>query len=70
MKIGLVGLGKMGYNLALNAIDKKHEVVAFDLSENVRAMAEKDGIGTVADLKKSRQFFASPSGNLADGTGR
>ncbi|MGG1600823.1 phosphogluconate dehydrogenase (NAD(+)-dependent, decarboxylating) [Paenibacillus naphthalenovorans] len=32
MKIGLVGLGKMGFNLGQNLIDRKHEVVAFDLN--------------------------------------
>lgn len=32
MKIGLVGLGKMGLNLGQNMIDHKHEVVAFDLN--------------------------------------
>ena len=30
MKIGLIGLGKMGYNLALNMIDKGHQVVAYN----------------------------------------
>ena len=75
MKIGLVGLGKMGYNLALNAIGKKHEVVAFDLSENVRAMAEKEGIGTVADLKNLASALQArrviwlmvPAGDPVDG---
>ena len=50
MQIGLVGLGKMGYNLALNAIGKGHSVVAFDLSEKTRAMANKDGIKTADAL--------------------
>jgi len=30
MKIGLIGLGKMGYNLALNFASKGFEVVAYD----------------------------------------
>jgi len=29
-KIGLIGLGRMGYNLALNMLDKDIEVVAYD----------------------------------------
>ncbi|MDD3712326.1 MAG: decarboxylating 6-phosphogluconate dehydrogenase [Candidatus Izemoplasmatales bacterium] len=29
-KIGLIGLGRMGYNLALNMLDKNIEVVAYD----------------------------------------
>lgn len=34
MKIGLIGLGKMGFNLGKNLIDHKHEVVAFDVNAN------------------------------------
>ena len=33
MKIGLIGLGKMGLNLGQNLMDHHHEVVAFDLNE-------------------------------------
>lgn len=33
MKIGLIGLGKMGLNLGMNLIDNKHEVAGFDLNE-------------------------------------
>ncbi|MDB5262811.1 MAG: hypothetical protein JWQ14_2092 [Adhaeribacter sp.] len=36
MKIGLIGLGKMGYNLALNLQNHQHEVVAYDIAkENI-----------------------------------
>ncbi|MEI4803765.1 decarboxylating 6-phosphogluconate dehydrogenase [Bacillus sp. FJAT-51639] len=45
MKIGLIGLGKMGLNLGQNLIDKKHEVVAFDL--NVNAVKEIEGYGAI-----------------------
>lgn len=38
MKIGLVGLGKMGLNMGKNLIDHKHEVVAFDV--NTKAIDE------------------------------
>jgi len=34
MKIGLIGLGKMGLNLGQNLLDHKHEVVGFDLNTN------------------------------------
>lgn len=36
MKIGLIGLGKMGFNLGLNMLDHKHEVVAFDINPKAR----------------------------------
>lgn len=32
MNIGIVGLGKMGFNLALNLIQHKHSVVAYDMN--------------------------------------
>lgn len=42
MKIGFLGLGKMGYNIALNAIDNDFEVIGYDVDENVRKKASKD----------------------------
>ncbi|WP_026695598.1 phosphogluconate dehydrogenase (NAD(+)-dependent, decarboxylating) [Peribacillus kribbensis] len=43
MKVGLVGLGKMGLNLGKNLIDNKHEVAAFDL--NADAVKEMESYG-------------------------
>ncbi|MCR8845038.1 decarboxylating 6-phosphogluconate dehydrogenase [Paenibacillus sp. SC116] len=43
MKVGLVGLGKMGLNLGQNLLDHKHEVVAFDL--NKQAVDEMTSFG-------------------------
>jgi 6-phosphogluconate dehydrogenase len=43
MKIGMIGLGKMGYNLTLNLLDNKHEVVAFDVSEDAVSKASSEG---------------------------
>ena len=44
MQIGLIGLGKMGYNLALNLRDHQHEVVAFDISRETIDKAAAEGI--------------------------
>ena len=42
MKLALLGLGKMGWNLMLNLLDHGHEVVAYDIhAETVRQAAEK-----------------------------
>ncbi|MFS0780277.1 phosphogluconate dehydrogenase (NAD(+)-dependent, decarboxylating) [Bacillus sp. 1P06AnD] len=43
MKIGLIGLGKMGMNLGQNMLDHNHEVVAFDLNKD--AIKEMEGYG-------------------------
>ena len=32
MKIGMIGLGKMGLNLVQNLIHHQHQVVAYDLN--------------------------------------
>lgn len=45
MKLAMIGLGKMGYNLALNLLDHGHEVVAYDVnSEQVNKMASEGAI--------------------------
>jgi len=46
MKIGLIGLGKMGYNLALNMKDKGIEVIAYDISEKAVEQMANEGIQT------------------------
>jgi 6-phosphogluconate dehydrogenase len=56
MKIGLIGLGKMGYSLALNLLNHKHEVAAFDV--NAKAVAEisekgGQGVSSLAELVSS-----------------
>jgi len=40
MKIGLIGLGKMGLNLAENMLDNNIEVLAFDVFDKARENAE------------------------------
>jgi len=51
MKIRLIGLGKMGANIALNLRDHGHEVWGFDLSENARNFLEKENIKVFDNLK-------------------
>ena len=49
VKIGLIGLGKMGYNLGLNMIDHGHEVVAHDVNaESVTRFQEDGGQGATS----------------------
>ncbi|MFV0381517.1 MAG: phosphogluconate dehydrogenase (NAD(+)-dependent, decarboxylating) [Breznakia sp.] len=52
MKIGLIGLGKMGLNLGLNFQDHHHEIIGFDVLKEVREEAKKLGINTVDDVDK------------------
>lgn len=51
MKLKMVGLGKMGYNLVLNMKDHGVDVEGFDVSEDARKRAEADNIKTYATLE-------------------
>lgn len=44
MKIGLIGLGKMGMNLAENMIDHHHQVAGYDIDQTKETEATKKGI--------------------------
>ncbi|MCE2994065.1 MAG: phosphogluconate dehydrogenase (NAD(+)-dependent, decarboxylating) [Cyclobacteriaceae bacterium] len=50
MQIGLVGLGKMGFNLALNFKSKGFDVVAFDVNKSAADRISKQGITTAPAL--------------------
>jgi len=50
MKIRLIGLGKMGYNMALNLRDHQHEVLGYDISEVARKTLSDQGIQTADTL--------------------
>lgn len=50
MKIGLIGLGKMGMNLALNMQDNGHEPVGYDLNPDNLTAATNNGLATATSL--------------------
>ncbi len=50
MKIGYIGLGKMGMGMVKLLLEKGHEVVATDPDENTRKEARAAGAQTVATL--------------------
>lgn len=76
MKIGLIGLGKMGANLAMNFKDHQHEAIGYDLSEAAcESIAEKgiqvakDMDDLIAKLDKPRVLWLMlPCGGPTDST--
>ena len=50
MKIKMIGLGKMGLNLALNMHEHQIEVEGFDVNEETRKNAEINNIRTYSSL--------------------
>ncbi|PGY51496.1 phosphogluconate dehydrogenase (NAD(+)-dependent, decarboxylating) [Priestia megaterium] len=61
MKIGLIGLGKMGYNLSLNLMDNHHEVVAYDVNkEAVEKLASEGATGAFTVEELVNELAPSP----------
>lgn len=52
MQIALIGLGKMGLNLAINMQKHKHEVFAFDLNQQILQSAKDKAIRTASSLEE------------------
>ena len=52
MKIGYVGLGKMGMGMVKRLLEKGHEVVATDPNEDARIEAEAAGAEVVKNLSE------------------
>ncbi len=76
MKIGLIGLGKMGSNMLKRLKEDNHEVAAFDLNKDLVKKAKEDGgIGAdsiedlVSKLEKPRNVWVMvPHGKPTDET--
>ncbi|AZB44180.1 decarboxylating 6-phosphogluconate dehydrogenase [Bacillus sp. FJAT-42376] len=60
MKIGLIGLGKMGYNLALNMKDHGYEVIANDVSAEALQNIKAEGIDTADSIQMLAEKLPSP----------
>jgi len=57
MKLGYIGLGKMGYNMTLRLHEKGHNVLAYNRSEEPRKEIEKEiGIQTTASLSEFKSL--------------
>lgn len=73
MKLKMVGLGKMGFNLVLNMKDHGVDVEGFDVSEEARKKAEAENIKTYASLEdvvskdeKNVIWVMLPAGKIAN----
>jgi 6-phosphogluconate dehydrogenase len=74
MQIGLIGLGKMGYNLALNFQSKGHQVVAFDINKSAMENIAKENISTAPTIGELALALTGrrivwimvPAGNVVD----
>lgn len=74
MQISMVGLGKMGLNLAENILDNGYKVAGFDINSDVREKASKKGIHTFDSIEslveemdqESIVWVMLPAGKITD----
>lgn len=60
MQIGLIGLGKMGYNLAMNMRDKGVDIRVYNRSKAVLENISKEGIKTYESLQELVESLEKP----------
>lgn len=60
MKLAMIGLGKMGFNLAMNLIDHKHEVVAYDVDRDAVEKISAQGAIGAASLEEAIRQLETP----------
>jgi 6-phosphogluconate dehydrogenase len=76
MQIGVVGLGKMGFNLSLNLHRNFFQVLAYDINEETRNKLSQSGISPYKSLKeltgaqtdRKIVWLMVPSGKIVDDT--
>ncbi|PPA69989.1 phosphogluconate dehydrogenase (NAD(+)-dependent, decarboxylating) [Jeotgalibacillus proteolyticus] len=57
MKVGMIGLGKMGFNLALQLHQRKFDVEAFDLNEEAVKKISANGISAHSSITHLMEAF-------------
>jgi len=60
MKIGFVGLGKMGFNMASQLLERGHELVVYDLQEEATAAVARAGAERADSLESLCRALPSP----------
>ena len=60
MQIGIIGLGKMGYNLMLNVMEHNHKTVVYDVNADAVAKAVEDGAQGAASIQQLVNSLQAP----------
>jgi len=60
MKIGFIGLGKMGSNMVERLLQHNHQVVAYDLSDKARKQVSDKGAETATSLEELVKKLEAP----------
>ncbi len=69
MKLGLIGLGKMGFPLAEHLHEDGHDVVVYDVNQELVEKAGQLGIVRSSYIKETSGNAGITSHHLGNGTG-
>ena len=70
MQLGMIGLGRMGANMAMRLMKAGHECIVYDSHpEPVQALIEKGAKGSTESGRVRERTDKTPCG-MADGAGR
>ncbi|MBI5195925.1 MAG: decarboxylating 6-phosphogluconate dehydrogenase [Nitrospirae bacterium] len=60
MKLGYIGLGKMGFNMVQRLLEKNHKVVAFDKNKDAMKKISRFGVIPAGSLQSLAKALPSP----------
>jgi len=60
MKIGFIGLGRMGYNMCQNLLEKKHNLVVYDIDESPGTKLAGKGAYAASSVKEVIEKLPKP----------
>ncbi len=71
MKMGIIGLGRMGGAVAFRVVQAGHEVIGYDSNKKARKNAQEDGIeiaNSIADIAEKTRiiWLMVPAGDIVD----
>src|SRR4051794_29063553 len=60
MQLGMIGLGKMGSNMAIRLLRGKHKVVVYDRSQDALKASVNEGATAAKDIKELVKKLDAP----------
>ncbi|SVD29114.1 uncharacterized protein METZ01_LOCUS381968, partial [marine metagenome] len=60
MKVGFIGLGKMGFNISLSMMNKGHDVIGYDNNPQLTRKLKKNGIKSASSLNELINLLPHP----------
>ena len=60
MKVGFIGLGKMGFNISLSMMNKGHDVIGYDSNPQLTRKLKDNGVKSVSSLNELVKLLPHP----------